>query len=162
MRKSIALRRSICFLDTFLASTDPVKLSASVAGMYLFWLLRPTLVPPPIRALFPAERRDQNWLAFGKALGVELPPLEPQPPGVPRIPTSCADHLCLMFWMMEQHPDCVAWKAMAGQTTAPDNASEWDTASIQTTVFQAITEALGVDSDEVTLDTDMIEDLGME
>jgi len=112
--------------------------------------------------LFPAERRDQNWLAFGKALGVELPPLEPQSSGVPRIPTSCANHLRLMFWMMEQHPDCVAWKAMAGQTTAPDNASEWNAASIQTTVFQAITEALGVDSDEVMLDTDMVEDLGME
>ncbi len=69
--------------------------------------------------LFPEERRDQNWLAFGEALGVELPPLEPQPSGVPRIPESCASHLRLMFWLMAQHPDCVVWKAMAGQTAGP-------------------------------------------
>jgi|GEM_PF-1988208 acyl carrier protein len=111
---------------------------------------------------FPAERRDQNWLDFGQALGVELPPLEPQSSGVPRIPTSCANHMRLMFWMMEQRPDCVVWKAKAGQTTAPDNASEWNAASIQTAVFQTISEALGLDPDEMTLDSDMVEDLGMD
>jgi hypothetical protein len=95
-------------------------------------------------------------------LGVELPPLEPQPSGVSRIPASCATHTRLMFWMMEQRPDCVVWKAKAGQSRAPDNASEWNAASIQIAVFQAITEALGVDPDEVTLDADMVEDLGMD
>ena len=111
---------------------------------------------------FPRENRERNWQLFGEALGCELPPLQPSESGTAELPRECASYRRLGFWMLDHAEERVHCLPPHAPLPVPDDAGKWNAESIQRGVFEILIDVLGVDEEEVTLDADLVDDLGME
>lgn len=115
-----------------------------------------------LEAHFPRTNREANWRLFADFLDVDLPPLEPAESGVPRLPLECRTHMRLMFWMLDQNSDRIPRLSPHDARPTSPNAADWDREKIQRDVLDILQDVLGLHEDEITLDADMIADLGMD
>ncbi|MBI1311464.1 hypothetical protein GC176_09165 [bacterium] len=111
---------------------------------------------------FPEEHRWRMWEAFGDALKIRLPALELKDSPCPRIPWHVSDFGKLTFWLLDHHPESFPIKR-SGTPLISIGTGRWlKEDEITTGIVDVICECLGVKPIEVTPDTLLRDELGME
>jgi acyl carrier protein len=111
---------------------------------------------------FPPATRAANWQALEAALGMSLPPLEqPSDDEFPKIPRKCDSVISLTYWIVEHHPERVEWSPVICERTGKMAGYQFSDDEVWAILCECICDALGVKPEEVTTDSRMIEDLGM-
>ena len=112
---------------------------------------------------FSPPNRKANWESLEKALGISLPKLEqPANEEFPRISRQYESLVSLTYWIIENYPNRAEWFPVSCERTGKMAARQWNEDEIWSILCECIRDALGVKIDEVTRESRMIEDLGME
>jgi acyl carrier protein len=111
---------------------------------------------------FSPATRAANWRALEAALGLPLPDLE-QPAGkeIPKIPRKCDSVISLTYWIVEHHPERVEWFPVSCERTGKMATHQFSEGELWAILCECICDALGVKPEEITPDSRMVEDLGM-
>jgi acyl carrier protein len=111
---------------------------------------------------FPPATRAENWQALEGALGFPLPQLEqPADDKVPKIPRQCDSVISLTYWIVEHHPERVEWFPVSSERTGKTATHQFSEDEVWAILCECIGDALGVKPEEITPDSRMVEDLGM-
>ena len=110
---------------------------------------------------FPPTRRGELWQAFGDQLGVDLPALELPDSECPKIPRYVSDYRNLAIWFLDHHPErCPIERE--GTPIGRLGTGLWQDQEVSAAVIEELCDALGVEPIEVTPDSLMADELGME
>jgi len=111
---------------------------------------------------FPPATRAANWQALEGALGISLPQLEqPADDEFPKIPRQCDSVISLTYWIVEHHPERVEWFPVSCERTGKMATHQFREDEVWAILCECICDALGVKPEEITPESRMIEDLGM-
>jgi hypothetical protein len=111
---------------------------------------------------FSPATRAANWQALEGALGLSLPELEqPADEEFPKIPRKCDSVISLTYWIVEHHPERVEWFPVSCERKGKMATHQFSEDEVWAILCECICGALGVKPEEVTPDSRMIEDLGM-
>jgi len=129
----------------------------SLPGGRTFWLQGWSL-----ESAFPPGRRRELWDDFSQALGVRLPALELKNSARPRIPRYVSNIERLTFWMLDHHFETFPIKRQ-GTPLIPLGTGRWlEEDEVTAGIVEAICHCLGVKSVELTPDTLLRDELGMD
>lgn len=129
----------------------------SIPGGRTFWLQEWSL-----ETAFPPKRRYRLWGELSDALGVKLPALELADSACPRIPRYVSTIERLAFWMLDHHFDSFPIKR-PGTPLVPLGTGQWlKDDEVSTGIVESICHCLGVEPLEVTPDTLLRDELGMD
>ncbi len=111
---------------------------------------------------FSSSTRAENWQALEGALGISLPQLEqPADDEFPKIPRQCDSVISLTYWIVEHHPERAEWFPVNCERTGKMATHQFSEDEVWVILCECICDALGVKPEEITPDSRMIEDLGM-
>ncbi len=110
---------------------------------------------------FPADRRCELWTQFGSTLGVVLPQLELAETSYPRIPRYVATATRLAIWLLDRHPELCPLER-DGEPLTRLGTGSWQDQKVSAAVIEELCDCLGVDKLEITPDSLLTDDLGME
>lgn len=140
---------------------DPLFLEVSQAVNRItgWWRLTSSL---DLNRRFSPTTRAANWHALEDALGLSLPELEQTADDkFPKIPRKCDSVISLTYWIVEHHPERVEWFPASCERHGKMAAHQFSEDEVWAILCECICDALGVKPEEVTPDSRMIEDLGM-
>ena len=136
-----------------------VEVSRAVNRITGWWRLTSSL---DLNRRFSPATRAANWQALEGALGVSLPQLEhPAEDEFPKIPRQCDSVISLTYWIVEHHPERAEWFPVNCERTGKMAAHQFSEDEVWAILCECICDALGVKPEEVTPESRMVEDLGM-
>jgi len=111
---------------------------------------------------FSPATRAANWQALEDALGMSLPQLQQPADGeFPKTPRKCDSVISLTYWIVEHHPERVEWFPVSCERTGKMSTHQFSEDEVWAILCECICDALGVKPEEITPDSRMVEDLGM-
>lgn len=111
---------------------------------------------------FSPATRAKNWQALEGALGLSLPELEqPAGDGFPKIPRQCDSVISLTYWIVEHYSERVEWFPVSCERTGKTATHQFSEHEVWAILCECICRVLGAKPEEVTSDSRMVEDLGM-
>jgi len=96
---------------------------------------------------------SHHWKHLGRRLGCDLPPLEPERPGVWRFPYGWETVRDLADHVASERPGC--------EPPATCTEGDWREAQVFVRVRQVLVDALNVDNEAVVRSARLVADLGM-
>ena len=113
--------------------------------------------------MIPKLNRRENWTLLGSVFGCALPPLIESPDdGVPRFPKGCQTPEELAQWLLKNHSNRIPAIREEWAEEPPAHSWEWDRSTVWTQVQHIIADCLSLDLDQITPESRMHEDLGMD